>query len=192
MHSLNSDAPIIYTDADGVIFNWLDGFIEYCASVGHQAISNEPSYFNMTDIFPSLDKPWTLIDAYQASDFYHNIKAYEDARALLKKAKGLGAKIVIVTSCGDTEDIITSRNKSVDREFERCVDDIIYLPLASSKKDTLIKLPSGIFIDDQSKMAIEGAEAGHLSILRDRSYNINDHNDAYSRITNMNQLLLAF
>ena len=189
---LKSDNPILYSDADGVILDWLSGFIDYCASIKHIALHKEPTRFDMQDIFPKLEKPWELIHDYQASEFYHNMKSYQDAREALQRTKDMGVSNIIVTSCGDTSDIMNSRNATIEREFSGCVDNIIYLPYGSSKLEILKKLKPGVFIDDQEKIAIEGLKAGHDSFLKKQSYNINHTNKLLGSIDNMNEICLHF
>lgn len=179
------DVKKIYSDADGVCLNWLSGFIQFMDREGHAAMHDQPKNFSMVDIFPTIEKPWELIADYHRSEFYDVIRAYADAKEAFKHLKANGAEIVIVTSCGDEPEIMRSRDATVEREFGSDVSDIIYLPYGSSKYEKLKSLPPGVFIDDQPQIALEGAQAGHHAILRDRSYNINEHHIDYHRVENM-------
>lgn len=175
----------LYSDADGVCINWLQGFIDYMHSIGIAAEHEQPNVFSMTDIFPTLEKPWEHIHDYQLSDIYRNIRAYDDAKLAFRKIEQLGGEVIIVSSCGKDKKVIESRMHQIESEFGSSVKDVILLDYASPKLDTLKQLPSGIFIDDQGKIAIEGAQAGHRSLIRNQSYNINEHHPDVYRIHNM-------
>ncbi|MCF2903275.1 hypothetical protein L1267_23180 [Pseudoalteromonas sp. OFAV1] len=180
-----NDKTYIYTDGDGVCLDWLSGFINFCKNEGHIALHKEPERFDMCDIFPSLINPSELIDSFQKSIFYDQIEAYSDAIEAFEIAKMKGANITMITSCGESRHVINSRKRTVQRELAGLIDDIIFLPLGASKLSTLKKLPSGIFIEDQPKLALEGVAAGHLSILKSQSYNLNFSHDAVTRVNDL-------
>lgn len=191
MSASKHDILKVYSDADGVCMNWLQGFIDYMETQGHVAVSDQPVNFSMVDIFPSIDKPWEMIADYQASDIYRNIRSYDDAKLAFRKIEQLGGEITIVSSCGKDPRVIEARMAHLEAEFGSSVKEVILLDYAASKHDTLKQLPSGIFIEDQGKIAIEGAQAGHRALLRNRSYNVTEHHPDVHRIHNMAEVSLA-
>lgn len=185
MSAYKHDVLKVYSDADGVCMNWLQGFIDYMDTCGHSALSDQPKNFSMVDIFPSLEKPWEMIAGYHASEIYRNIRSYDDAKLAFRKIQQLGGDVTIVSSCGKEPHVTESRNAHIEAEFGTSVSDVILLDYAASKYDTLKQLPSGLFIEDQVKIAVEGARAGHRALLRDRSYNVDEHHPDVHRIYNM-------
>ncbi len=179
----------LISDVDGVAMDWTQGFVNYMASIGHHALHANPSTFGMTDIFPELEKPWTHIMDYQHSPFYEQVRAYEDAKETYGRLHDLGAKIVFLSSCGETDFIKTTRENTLNSEFSGKFDDIILLPFGASKLDALSKFKKGsVFIDDQVHIAQEGVLMGHNSFLRDMPYNSKDSCGQVVRLTEMNQL----
>lgn len=193
MNNKDKDKEVILlSDIDGVYADWLDGFIKYCESIGHIALHNKPTDFAMTDIFPELAKPWELIMDYQHSPFYQEIKSYDEVKQVYSELYDMGVKIVFVTSCGLTEEILDARRIMINRETEGKYHDIEFLELGASKADILKKYPTATFIDDQIVMAIEGAETGHKSFLRDMPYNSECNHKDVTRLTSFKPLIKYF
>lgn len=184
----NSDSPIWYCDADGVCLDWLTQFINFCESKGHIALHDQPENFSMVDIFPTLKQPWKLIEEYQQSEFYAQIKAYDDAKLAFAEAKEAGVDIIIVTSCGKDDYVVQCRKKTVEQEFNGVVSDIRFLDYGASKLKELKKYRSGVFMDDQEAIALEGRDAGHHSLLRCRSYNRTANPEGVIRVDDMRQV----
>lgn len=187
-----NNKQLLLSDIDGVVADWLDGFIKYCESIGHKALHNKPLEFGMSDIFPTLEKPWEHIMDYQHSKYYKGIKAYPEAVKVYNKLYDMGVEIVFVTSCGLTPEIIEARTQMMQSEFNGKFHDIEFLELGASKKEILKKYPSAVFIDDQMKVAIEGYETGHKSFIKDMSYNRNEENENIERIKSFTTLLSYF
>ena len=188
----NKKEVILLSDIDGVTIDWLDGFIKYCEKKGHKAKHNKPKEFGMTDIFPTLEKPWELIKDYQDSEEYSNIKAYPEAVEVYNKLYDMGVKIIFVTSCITSDKVEEVRTKTMKEEFNGKFDHIEYLDFGASKLEVLNKYPSATYIDDQLKMAIEGSETGHDSFVMDMSYNQNDNDNRVNRLYHFNQLIPYF
>jgi len=190
-HKNKHDVLTVYSDADGVCINWLQGFIDYMDTIGFTAEHDRPTLFAMNDIFLNVAKPWEYIHDYQTSEIYRNIRSYDDAKLAFRKIEQLGGEVVIVSSCGKDKKIVESRMHQIESEFGTSVKDVILLDLGASKLETLKQLPSGIFIDDQGKIALEGAQSGHRAIIRNQSYNINEHHPDVHRIHNMAKISQA-
>lgn len=189
----NTNEPIYFlSDIDGVVVDWLDGFIKYCESIGHKALHSNPIEFSMTDIFPTLERPWEHIMDYQHTKFYQELKAYPDAVAVYNKLYDMGVKIVFVTSCGTTPEIIDARTNMMNSTFNGKFETIEFLELGASKVDILKKYPTATFIDDQMKVALEGVESGHHSFVKNMSYNTNDHNENVERLMSFTPLISYF
>lgn len=164
------DKPtVLLTDLDGVYVDWVSGFVAYMDSIGIKALHADPKIFTMTDIFPQVEKPWMHIKDYQGSEFYAQVKAYDGALEAYKELVDNGVKIIAVSSCGLDEQTVKSRTAFV--ESQGVFTDMILLEMAAPKIDVLNSFKRAVFIDDQPIVALEGLEAGHVSMIRDMPYN---------------------
>lgn len=159
-------------DGDGVIIDFSSGFANYMQAV-HKItpLSIEPAHFNYADAYPMLEKPAAYIPGFIDSEYFERTPLYEGAAEKLREIKAQGHTLLMVTSCGDAEHVKAMRTRMLMRELGPIIDDIIFLPLASSKVDALKRLPKGVFVDDQLTMCIDGTQAGHQSFLFNRRYN---------------------
>jgi hypothetical protein len=142
----------------------------------------------MRDIFPSVSNLMPLLQGFQCSEHFDNLRAYDGAADVLMKTKAMGYNNIIITACGDTEGVMESRNRSIANAFDSNIEDVIYLPYGGSKLDTLRGLPKGLFVDDQLARVLEGNAAGHKSLLKAQSYNKNN-DSSIIRIDNLRNVL---
>lgn len=159
-------------DGDGVIIDFSSGFANYMQEVHNiTPLSIEPAQFNYSDAYPMLEKPAAYIPGFIDSEHFERTPLYEGSAEKLREIKAQGHTLLMVTSCGDAEHVRAMRTRMLMRELGPIIDDIIFLPLASSKVDVLKRLPKGVFVDDQLAMCIDGVQAGHQSFLFNRRYN---------------------
>lgn len=183
---------VFLSDVDGVLMDWLGGFIKYMASIGHTALHDQPTEFSMVDIFPTCEKPWVHIMDYQHSAFYCEIKAYSDAINVYKNLHDSGVEVIFVTSCGDTDLIKQVRTQVLNAELGGKFSSIHFLPLGADKTELLKSFEAGVFIDDQMKVAMNGLAGGHTCLLKDMPYNQYDHDEEVTRISNFEELYELF
>lgn len=167
----------LHTDADGVILDLNSAYHRYMKEMhGHVAVVNEPSCYNFSDAYPYLDKPHMhILDFLESYDYFSSIQAYPEAKTALKALHDLGAPITVVTSCGQSDETRRGRLDCLDREFGRIINDVIILPLGSTKGNELRMLPEGVFIDDQFAVCeAVHKDTGHHVYMRNRRYNENE------------------
>jgi len=177
---------VLLSDLDGVYVDWAQGFVNYMESIGIKALHANPTIFSMTDIFPQVEKPWLHILDYQQSEFYAQVKAYEGAREAYQALVDGGVTIIAVSSCGLDEQTVRSRTAMI--ESEGVFSDMVLLDLGASKLDVLKKFSRSAFIDDQPVVAMEGQEAGHVSILHSMPYNLDANMPKIARVESLNEI----
>ena len=113
---MSNKPKILLTDLDGVYIDWFSGFVSYMKSIGYTATAGVPTIYNMTDIFPMLKKPWEHIKDFQQSQFYAELKPYEDAKKVYKELYDAGVQIFAITSCGTESETIRMRRDFIDAQ----------------------------------------------------------------------------
>jgi len=172
---------LLLSDLDGVYCNWAQGYVNYMESIGYKALHANPTVFSMTDIFPMLDKPWIHIKDYQQSEFYAGILPYGGANEAYRELVKSGVKIIAVSSCGLEAETVRMRTEFVAKQG--VFSDMILLELGAPKLDVLKKFAKAAFIDDQPVVALEGVEAGHVSMLKCMPYNIDITHPQIARVS---------
>ena len=167
---MSNKPKILLTDLDGVYIDWFSGFVSYMKSIGYTATAGVPTIYNMTDIFPMLKKPWEHIKDFQQSQFYAELKPYEDAKKVYKELYDAGVQIFAITSCGTESETVRMRRDFIDAQG--IFTDAMMLGLGESKLDALRHFNTGVFIDDLPAMVVDGTKAGHTSLLKTMPYNL--------------------
>ena len=171
---MSTKLSFLLSDLDGVYVDWTTGFTKYMASIGHIAKHANPTVFTMQDIFPQLEKPWLHIRDYQQSEFYAKVKPYD-------------IEIIAITSCGLEPETVRMRKEFV--AAQGVFSDLFMLDMGASKTDVLKKFSNAAFIDDQEHVALEGVNAGHLSLLKTMPYNIDVKHHKLSRVSDFNEII---
>lgn len=168
--------PVLALDVDGVLLDYIGGFLPWCESRGVRIATREVRDWNMTDVMPDIDDDarWELVKGFSVSPELGDLQPYpgavEAVAALRRDLPGL--RVVSITSAGDTEFTARMRRKSLE-VFG--LDEITVLPLGASKRDHLVKLPTpSVFVDDLHKHVGVAEDCGHSGILFRRSYNVDD------------------
>lgn len=183
---MNYKPKLLLSDLDGVYVDWASGFVRYMESIGYDAPHSNPTVFTMTDIFPMLDKPWLHIKDYQQSHFYSELKPYAGAKEAYQEMASAGVKIIAVTSCGLERETVRMRMEFI--ESQGFFSDAILLELGASKQEVLETFENAAFIDDQPHVAFEGAEAGHIALLKSMPYNLDTDVQGIQRIGDFDEI----
>ena len=155
-------------DVDGVILRWIDGFKQFLRTHGYGVASAYPTRCDMTGWITEPDASLhDLIVSFNRSRGFAALAPYDDALAALKSLKERLPKctVVAISSCGDETVVVESRKKNIQKHFDGLVDEIVCLPLGSSKAGSLKKYPPSVWVDDIVKNVIEGVSVGHDAVL---------------------------
>src|SRR5215217_238417 len=166
----------LLVDVDGILLRWANGFEKFVQGEKYTLSTEYPQDESMMGWIcqsNGLGIPWPelegLIGAFNNSKEFGDLKPYEDAQIALSKLKHTSScNIVAISSCGISS---TQRRKdNLKRYFTGLVDDVVCLPLGSSKLQTLRNYQPSIWIDDNIQNVIDGAKVGHDAILFERPW----------------------
>lgn len=177
---------LLLSDLDGVYVDWARGFVNYMASIGYEAPHSNPTVFTMTDIFPMLEKPWLHIKDFQQTSFYDEVKPYAGAQEAYQDMVDAGVRIIAVSSCGLEQETVRMRTEFI--ESQGVFSDMVLLELGASKQEVLETFENAAFIDDQPHVAFEGAEAGHIALLKSMPYNLSTDVQGIMRIGEFDEI----
>jgi FMN phosphatase YigB (HAD superfamily) len=166
----------LISDSDGVITDFSSTFHEFMKKEkGLISVLNEPENFNFSDAYPSHKTPWIFVKEFMMNpDYISKISVYEESKLALASLHSAGVKVIIVTSIGDSAEIVRARTDSLDSQIGAFIDDITVLPAGHTKEHELAKHSKSLFIDDLAKECNPASLLGHKSFLFDRKYNQKD------------------
>lgn len=172
---------VIAFDVDGVILDYVRGFMEWSARKGVRlgCEPHEVTDWSMQNAFPDLDGDgiWANIEAFSTHPDFGGLLPFEGAfeaiAALHREFPGVS--IVAITSASKKETLEITKGLRLANLSTLPFDEIHVLELGSDKSAHLAQLPPGsAFIDDLKKNVVAAEKVGLNAILYRQSYNVSD------------------
>jgi len=132
---------ILIIDIDDVLLDWTKSFDQFIrdkyAYNGIYLGDNSQRLWEVLKIDRTdIDK---VMKEHSELDRFKNLNYYKDAEELMNYSH-LFNKIISVTSCGTTENIIMKRNFNIRSKFGVHINDIIYLDFLNHKDEAIKKI----------------------------------------------------
>jgi len=179
-------SKILLTDLDGVVLDWFGTFLHWLdvQKINYKGDAERDDY-SLSDIVDHPD-PESLVIEFNSSTYFRYIPAYVDAMIYLPKVKKeLGYEIVAITSCSDKQKTIDLRTACLEDLFGKgFFKEINCIPLGGDKLPLLKGYAPTYWIEDNTKNALKGIEAGHKVILMNKDYNEKDKAKGCIRLEN--------
>lgn len=179
--------PVLLTDVDGVILDWVKTFGEFAVSKGFTLRMESPLTWEMSEWFGATSEQIkSMITEMNSSEIFARIPAFPDAQNVLPQ---LAEKydLVAITSCSNDPLTIQRRVKNlqlVDVRFK----EVHCLNFNETKKTLLSAYPTTIWVEDRFEGAESGVETGHKSVLINRSYNLNQYHQKIIKVDSWHQI----
>jgi FMN phosphatase YigB (HAD superfamily) len=161
-------SKILLTDADGVLLNWLDSFLQ----------QHELSYEDFQYI--ESERPadaYRLIETFNESARIGYLPSIKGALSAMSKLKNDGYEIHCVTSFGGSVYARRARFDNIKKLFGNAITYIHILPLHDNKLQFLqenYNNSESYFIEDNINNANLSLQAGLRPILLSQNYNTNN------------------
>lgn len=163
----------ILTDVDGVLLDWFTPFKAFVKKMGRRTKGAAPSDWHLEQWLPDLT--WkqitNLILEFNASETFEVLPAFHDAEAYLPKLHWMDFKIVAITSCDDSKEVVKARKRNLLLAFGDIFHEIHCLSLGQSKKKLLRSYPKSWWVEDRWDNATLGVECGHRAIIYTQPHN---------------------
>jgi uncharacterized HAD superfamily protein len=179
--------PILLTDVDGVLLDWVKTFGEYAKAQGYNLRQEHPTTWEMTEWFGAdIDTIRRLITEMNSSKIFAEIPPFEDAMKVLPK---LAEKydLVAITCCSDDATTVARRKKNLE-VLKVDFKDVHCLKFTESKKDLLSSYHTTLWVEDRFEGAKSGVETGHKSFLINRPYNLHENHDEIVKVDSWHQI----
>lgn len=165
----------VIVDCDGVLLKWEDGFRAYLlAKFGWPPEQIDPAGPDNWSLGKWLGLPEVTIRElnveFNTSEKFEELAVYEGVRNALYHIRDAGHLITILTSCGVTSATVAMRKRNL-RYILGEKDEIICLPLGTSKGDWLHEYDPGVYVEDNYDHAQKGVLCGHKCFVLRRSHN---------------------
>jgi uncharacterized HAD superfamily protein len=165
---------LILTDVDGCLVSWEQGFIEFMENYGIPQNPGKENSFLINERFNcSASKSYSLMDEYATSEYIAKLNPINNSVAVVKRLKEKGYEFIAITSLGTDPKSYEYRWNNLTNLYGDAFSRLIMLSGGSGKYDTLSQFigQSDIWVEDQLKNAIDGADLGFQSFLMTQMHN---------------------
>jgi len=176
----NHELPVIALDVDGVLLDYLGGFVPWLRTQGYKPLmeAHEINDWDFGNVLPDITVPQLvdLIGQFSVSPGFGELVPLKGALEAIKtlREEFPNHEIIAITSAGS--EAITEQMRRANLEKHAFgISSVTVLPLGASKRDNLLALPPGsIFVDDLIKNIRVADEVGMHAILFRHPYNAKD------------------
>lgn len=170
---------VIGLDVDGVILDYVGGFMAYAESRGirtkcrpHEVVS----WTTFAPAFPEMNDQelWSLIEDFSEDEAFGRLEPFANVIEIITQLVEEYPEnlLVAITSAGKSDITKRLREKNLS---SIPFSEIHVLPLGESKERYLAALPEGsLYVDDLMKNIDVAEKVGVKGILVRRSYNMGD------------------
>lgn len=177
---------IILTDVDGVLLNWNSAFEYYMGKEGYKLIGDQLNRYSLSKRFGvSREAMNEYINEFNNSKIISRLEPFKDAKKYVLKLVKDGFRFIAITNIGDSSTSYEYRKQNLISVFGDIFDDIICLPVGTSKYEVLSRWEdTGLFwIEDKFSNALDGHSVGLNSILIDADYNKDFSTTRFPRVS---------
>jgi len=167
-------------DCDDVLLDWIGGFRQYAATRLQHSVTGEPQSWHMGEWLGCSDEvAFELVEEFNASIHFGRLEAVDGAREVIEDVLNLvrertsDYRLHVVTSCSSEASTVHLRRDNIEKVFGKGTFDTIHcLDLGQPKTKVLRAWPEGsVWIEDNYKNALMGADVGHRTFIRKRPHN---------------------
>jgi len=165
----------ILLDCDDVLLNWIGGFRQYAATRLQRTVTGDPDSWQMGAWLGTTDEvALELVEEFNASVHFSRLVSVDGSQDVVYQwMLDPDVRLHVITSCSSDRQTVKLRRSNIARVFgEDTFDSIHCLDLGQSKLKILQSWKRGaVWVEDNYKNALLGAEAGHSVFIRKRPHN---------------------
>lgn len=187
---------LVATDVDDVALNWIGGFAKHATKILERPILMENYKTWDMKAWLGVEDPLALVRVFNSSHDFGFLEAFPYALDFYPAAAEAGHPIVAITACADDVESHRLRIANLERVFGPIFADVLFVPLGGDKTPHLRAAADryglGLWLEDNHKNALAGAEVGHRTYMVRRAHNqVQEQTCRDTRLTWVDDLALA-
>lgn len=174
----------ILLDCDGVLLNYLGGFVKFCGRYGITPSGESTSWDMQKWLGVDGETVDRMILAFNEEDEgFGDLEPYEHAVKGIQKLKDSDWSMSIITSATTTAERQKMRRQNLARHFgEDTFTDIVCLDLVRSKEEVLSGYAPSLWVEDNYRNALLGLKAGHQPVMIKHTYNATERKASHEAV----------
>jgi hypothetical protein len=175
---------VILTDADGVLLNWVDGFVPWMAKKGYPRIKHGTEYHFEDDFGITGKELAKYIEEFNESDGVKDLGPIKEAEKYVPMLADLGWRFHVITSMTDNMEAKSWRVDNLENLFGPHIFERYHVLGMREKKDRTLQLYTStnfFWVEDKPSNAELGFKYGLQPILMNHDYTVNHDNPKLTR-----------
>ena len=191
---VNSDEKLILIDADGVLLNWIDAFVNW--AIEERGLELKPDYrdhYLAEDKFVGFSREEhgrDLIHEFNRTEHIRSLEAIPEAQKYVKRLASHRYKFHVITSIQNLPQIVERRSDNLRDLYGDVFTKISCINYDQTKEAVLSTYTNTQqwWIEDHPKNAKLGYDLGLRSILINYNYNQSFEHPGILRVDDWEQL----
>jgi FMN phosphatase YigB (HAD superfamily) len=174
----------ILTDVDDTVLRFAEPFEEWVMAQGIKINQGWRKTYDIRDMIASDSREdhLALIKGY-AEAHRGSQPAVDCAAEVIPHLQKQGYRFVAITACGNDQKFREERIRNLEKAFGFTWDAVHTVSMQGSKRAALALYPPSIWVEDNFKHAVVGADLGHRSFILTRPHNEGLSDERVSRVS---------
>lgn len=184
---------LILVDIDETVLNFTDPFERWLVEGGWELRDQMRDVYDLTHLLDvKLDRALEVVEEFHTTVAEFGALVPEPCAAVvLPQLHQQGYRFVAISAAVATQEVRDIRAKNLRDAFGFEFEDVIMTGLQGSKEPILALFEPAIWVEDNFKHAVAGAEMGHKTFLITRGYNEGRSHPQITRVTDWHDIQKA-
>lgn len=182
---------IILTDVDDTILSFSTAIQNWVLARGIPMVKDIHEASSVEDALGlDFDTAYPIVIDFLNSPEFGKIEPEPCAAQVLPELHRAGYRIVAITACQPSETTIRLRHQNLQEAFGFEFEEVFMTGFTDprAKRPYLERYQPTVWVEDNWKHAVAGAEIGHNCLVINRSVNHGRHDDRIRRVTDWHEI----
>lgn len=173
--------------------NFTDPFERWLVSKGWELKGQMRDVYDLTRLLDiKLERALEVVEEFQTTvPEFGSLVPEPCAAVVLPQLHQQGYRFIAISAAVSTDAIRDLRAENLKNAFGFEFEDVILTGLLGDKETILERYQPAIWVEDNFKHAVAGAECGHKTFLITRGYNVGKAHPQVTRVTDWHDIQKA-
>lgn len=187
------NSRLVICDLDETLLNFTDPFEKWLVGRGWELREKMRDVYDLTRILDvKLDRVLEILEEFQTTEeAFRMLEPEPCAAVVLPQLHAQGYRFIAISAAFSTPDVRDYRAENLKNAFGFEFEDVILTGLRGDKEPILALHQPAIWVEDNFKHAVTGAELGHKTFMITRGYNVGKEHPLVTRVDSWHDIQKA-
>ncbi len=175
---------LILVDIDETVLNFTDPFEKWLTGRGWELREKMRDVYDLTRLLDvKLERALEVVEEFHTQEeSFRMLEPEPCAAVVLPQLHRLGYRFVAISAAVATQEVKDFRAENLKNAFGFEFEDVILTGLNGAKEPILALFQPAIWVEDNYKHAVTGAQLGHKTFMITRGYNVGKDHPQVTRV----------